>query len=180
MKRVLFTALALGLTLAGISLPAEEEPRRLDAELLWELDRLGAPAISPAGDLVVVPVTSYDVEKDESETRLWLLSAASGDLQRPLTVAGQSASNPVFSPDGSQLAFVSSRGEDEAGQIYLLPMTGPGEAARLTDVPTGVSALKWVGDHLYFISSVWPEKSFEQMAEALKADKDAKVSARTW
>jgi dipeptidyl aminopeptidase/acylaminoacyl peptidase len=156
-----------------------EEDRRLSVEKLWEMDRVGSPVISPAGGHVVVPVTHWDVESDESETRLWLLST-DGTVQRPLTAAGHSASDPVFSPDGSTLAFVSKRGEDEAGQIYLMSMDGPGEASRLTEVPTGVSNLKWVGEHLYFISSVWPGKTWEEMAEHIKAEEESHVSAMQW
>jgi dipeptidyl aminopeptidase/acylaminoacyl peptidase len=47
-------------------------------------------------------------------------------------------------------------------------------------VPTGVSALKWVGEHIYFVSNVWPDKSFDEMAEAIKAEKDSKLSAKVW
>src|SRR6056297_4134608 len=119
------------------------------------------------------------METDEAETRLWLLSSEGG-VQRPLTQAGASASSPVFSPDGSTLAFVTRRDDDDASQIYLLPMDAPGEATRLTQVPTGVSSLKWVGEHIYFISKVWPDKSWEEMAEALEAEKDSKVSAYVW
>jgi dipeptidyl aminopeptidase/acylaminoacyl peptidase len=170
----------LMLYVALLAAPAAAEPERLSAELLWKMDRLGAPAIAPTAGQVVVPVTRYDVDSDQAETRLWLLSSGEDAVQRPLTAVGQSASSPVFSPDGRSLAFVAKRGDDEAAQIYLLPMDAPGEARRLTEVPTGVSALRWVGEHLYFISSVWPGKSFEEMAEAIKADKDSKVSAQAW
>ena len=156
-----------------------EETRTLSVDVLWEMDRLGAPVISPQGGHVVVPVTSYDMSTDRSETRLWLLSV-DGDVQRPLTKAGASAGNPVFSPDGSTLAFTARRDDDDAAQIYLLPMDGPGEATRLSEVPTGVSSVRWVGDHLYFITRVWPGKSWEEMAEQLKADRDSKVSAHVW
>ncbi len=37
----------------------------LSAEAMWQLKRLGDPAISPDGKLAVVPVTAYDVEKNE-------------------------------------------------------------------------------------------------------------------
>ncbi|MFW6340948.1 MAG: S9 family peptidase, partial [Wenzhouxiangella sp.] len=160
-------------------LAAAQDTRPLSVEVLWEMDRVGAPVIAPTGGHVVVPVTSYDTETDEAETRLWLLSV-DGDAQRALTQAGASASSPVFSPDGNTLAFVSRRDDDEAGQIYLIPMDGPGEATRLTEVPTGVSALKWVGEHIYFISRVWPDKTWEEMAEQIKADKDSRVSAHQW
>lgn len=158
---------------------ADEADRHLSAEVLWAIERIGAPVISPAGGHVVAPVTRYDTDTDESETRLWMFSS-SGDVQRPLTKAGTSAGNPVFSPDGTILAFTARRDDDEAAQIYLLPMDAPGEATRLTDVPTGVSAVKWAGEHLYFISRIWPDKDWDEMADTLKAERDSKVSAKTW
>jgi len=161
------------------TLALAEETRPLSIEVLWEMDRVGSPVISPAGGHVVVPVTHWDTETDESETRLWLLST-DGGVQRPLTQTGASAGSPVFSPDGAALAFTSKRDEDDAAQIYLLPMDGPGEATRLSEVPTGVSALRWVGEHLYFVSRVWPDKTWEEMAEQVEADRESKVSAHQW
>lgn len=155
---------------------AAEESQRLTADVLWQLDRVGPPKISPDGKQIVVPVTSYPEDAEESETRIWLL----GEQPRPLTLAGGKASEPVFSPDGSRLAFVSARDEEAAGQIYVLPMNGPGEAEVITDIPTGASDLKWVGKHIYFTSNVWPEQSFEQMAETVKEEKEKKVSAMVW
>ncbi len=156
-----------------------EDSRPLSVEVLWELDRIGAPVISPAGNHVVAPVTSYEVASDKSETRLWLFSV-DGSVERPLTVKGQSAGNPVFSPDGATLAFTARRNDDEAAQIYLLPMDGPGEASRLSEVPTGVSGIKWIGEHIYFVSRVWPGKSWDEMAEQTRADRDSHVSAHVW
>ncbi len=156
-----------------------QETRTLSVDVLWEMDRLGEPVIAPAGGHVVVPVTRYDMGTDRAETRLWLLGI-DGGVQRPLTQAGTSAGNPVFSPDGSVLAFTARRSDDEAAQIYLLPMDGPGEATRLSEVPTGVSSIRWVGEHLYFISRIWPGKSWEEMAAQIKAERDTKVSARQW
>jgi dipeptidyl aminopeptidase/acylaminoacyl peptidase len=105
-----------------------EDTRPLSAEVLWELDRVGSPVISPVGGHVVAPVTQYDISDDSAETRLYLFSA-DGDTQRPLTAEGHSASSPVFSPNGEWLAFVSRRNDDEAGQIYLLPMNAPGDSS---------------------------------------------------
>ncbi len=153
--------------------------RTLSAEVLWELKRLGAPVISPDGHWVVAPVTRYTVEEDKSHTDLWLF-ATDGSVERPLTQHGSSAGQAVFSPDGQTLAFVTRRESDEAGQIYLLPMDQPGEARRLTEVPTGVNAPAWVGEHIYFISNVWPGRSWEEMAEELERRRRSHKSAHTW
>lgn len=174
MKKLLLTFI---LFLPILVLADEVEP--LSVEVLWKLDRIGSPVISPDGDRVVAPVTSYDVESDESETRLWLFSA-DGDIERALTAEGLAAGDPVFSPDGNRLAFTAKRDDDEKSQVYVLPMDGPGEAQRLTEIPTGVSAIKWVGEHLYFISSVWPDLDWKEMEEKIEKEDDSKVSAKQW
>ncbi|MDP4537790.1 S9 family peptidase [Alkalimonas collagenimarina] len=156
-----------------------EDKKHLTAEVLWQIERIGSPIISPKGEHIIAPVTRYDMDTDQGRTQLWWF-AADGKKQRPLTAEGMRVSNPVFSPDGSTLAFVSQRDKDEAGQIYLLSMNAPGEAQRLTSVPTGVYGIKWVGDHLYFISRVWPDKNWDEMTEQLSTEKSSKVSARQW
>lgn len=180
------TRIVLSLLILTLSCVANaEDTRRLGAEVLWEMSRLAAPVISPDGERVVVAATTYP-EKDDPETtyqpesRLWLLGTESDRGQRPLTAEGGSASDPVFSPDGSRLAFVGKRNDDDTAQIYVLPMNEPGEAVKLTDVATGVSAPKWVGEHIYFVSNVWPDKSFDEMAEKIDAEKDSKLSAKVW
>ncbi len=151
----------------------------LTVERLWEMKRIGSPVISPDGKWVVAPVTRYTVDDDKSHTDLWLF-AADGSVERPLTRHGSADGQPVFSPDGTHLAFVSRRDDDDASQIYILPVTQPGEALRLTGVPTGVSAPKWSGDHIYFISRVWPDKDWEKMKEELDRRSSSHVSARIW
>jgi dipeptidyl aminopeptidase/acylaminoacyl peptidase len=156
-----------------------QSTKTLSADLLWQLSRIGSPIISPQGKYIVAPVTQYDVAEDKGSTQLWLF-AKDGSSQRAITAAGMKVSEPLFSPDGKTLAFVSKRDKDEDGQIYLLPMDGPGEAQRLTNVPGGVYGVKWVGEHLYFISRIFPGKNWDDMTKQLKADKETKVSAHQW
>ena len=144
------------------------------------MQRVGQPMVSPNGDQVVVPVTTYPEDGGDAHSRLWLLGVDSDGVQRPLTAEEGSVSGPVFSPDGSELAFVRKLNKEDAPQIYKMPMRGPGEAVKLTDVPTGVSGIKWVGEHIYFISNVWPEMSFDAMKEKIEADKESKLSAKVW
>ncbi len=158
---------------------AQEESRYLSAEVLWEMKRLGSPVISPDGHWVVAPITRYTVDDDKSHTDLWLF-ATDGSVERQLTMSGFADGQPVFSPDGSQLAFVSRRDSDDSPQIYLLPIKEPGEATRLTEIPTGVSAPKWADSYIYFITRVWPGKSWEEMSERIKKNRDSHMSALTW
>ncbi|MBT1452439.1 S9 family peptidase [Glaciecola sp. XM2] len=157
----------------------KQSDNTLSVETLWQLSRIGQPVVSPDGNFIVAPVTHYDVPEDKGATQLFLFDV-DGKGARALTAKGLSVSQAVFSPNSEYLAFVSKRNDDDAGQIYILPMTKAGEATRLTEVPTGASSLKWVGQHLYFTSSVWPDKSWEEMTDALKHLKDKKVSAWQW
>lgn len=189
-RRTGHTALIGVLFVTGVSVPAaaqqreqsaaaSDSARTLSTELLWELKRIGGPVISPDGRWVVAPVTRYSTGDDRSHVDLWLF-AVDGSVQRPLTRHGSADGQPVFSPDGRTLAFVSRRDGDDAAQLYLLPVSEPGEARRLTEIPTGVSAPKWVGSHIYFISSVWPEMSWAEMKAEAGRRKDSHVSAHTW
>lgn len=166
--------------LASVPVQAQEK-RPLTAETMWELKRLGPPALSPDGRHAVVAVVTNDRAKDQPSSRLWLHDRRDGSW-RPLTAEGINSSNPVWSPDGTRIAFESRRGDDEANQIYVLPLAG-GEAQRLTRVPTGVSAVRWFPDgrSLAFISRVWAElDGWEAQGRRLKERKDSKVSGRAW
>ncbi|WP_406672297.1 prolyl oligopeptidase family serine peptidase, partial [Natronospira sp.] len=180
MKRFLMVGLALFLATGCAEANGNNEDfNPLSKEVLWEMDRLGSPVISPAGGHVVVPVTSYDVDSDEATTHLWLLNE-DGERQRQLTRHEAGGSNPVFSPDGSWLAFTSVRGDDERPQVYRLPMDAPGEAEQITEVPTGAGGIKWAGEHIYFVSSIWPDKDWDEMAEKIQEEQEDPVSAHAW
>ncbi len=178
-NRLIIPLLTFLFTILTISAGIADENRTLSAEVLWEMKRTGSPAISPDGRWVVAAVTRYTVEDDRSHTDLWLF-ASDGSVERQLTISGFAAGQPVFSPDGSKLAFVSRRDSDDASQVYILPLREPGEAMRLTEVPTGVSAPKWAGDYIYFITRVWPEADWDEMAARIKKNRDSHMSAHTW
>jgi dipeptidyl aminopeptidase/acylaminoacyl peptidase len=151
----------------------------LSVESLWQLDRIGQPVASPNGEFIVARVSSYADKEDNDSTQLWLFND-SPDSARAITAKGLSVSQPVFSPNSTHLAFISKRDTDDVGQIYILPMTSPGEAIQVSNVPTGVASLKWVGSHIYFTSSVWADKTWDEMAQAISTQKNNKVSALQW
>jgi dipeptidyl aminopeptidase/acylaminoacyl peptidase len=117
--------------------------RHLTAEDLWKIHRVGAPAPSPDGTVLAVPVTTYDLEANKGRSRLWLVPV-DGGAPRPITAEDASSNEPVFSPDGRRLALVRSRG-DEKAQIHVLPVDG-GEAERITDLPLGALDPRWFAD----------------------------------
>lgn len=187
MRRTVLVRLAPLLLLVPLLAPAASAlaagPARtpLTAELMWKLHRLAAPAISPDGRWAVLQVTRYEVPQDKGLTDLWLVRTDGGE-SRQLTSHEGPETSPAWSPDGSWIAFVGKRGEDEAGQLYVIPFSG-GEARRVTSVATGATAPKWFPDsrRLLFASAVWPEaEGFEAQARKVEEQRKSKVSARVW
>src|SRR5687767_6679021 len=161
--------------------PAPDDLRLLTAEKMWALKRLGDPAITPDGRLAVVPVTTYDVAENKGLTDLWLVPVAGG-AARQLTSDKANDTQATVSPDGRWVAFVSRRGDDTEGQLYVIATDG-GEARRVTNVPTGASVPKWFPDskRLAFVSSVWPDLvRWEDQAARRKERADSKMTARVW
>ena len=124
---------------AGAATLASQAPAAPSIDDLINLQRVGAPAISPDGRHVAFTVREANWDENAYETEIWLGDASTG-TSRQLTNARQSSLQPAWSPDGSALAFVSDR--DGKRQIYRIAMAG-GEAEKVTSADEGVNAFAW-------------------------------------
>jgi dipeptidyl aminopeptidase/acylaminoacyl peptidase len=84
-------------------------------------------------------VKSVDAEKDEHISCIWTF-ALDGSQGGQLTRGPGQDSGPRWSPDGSQLAFISTR--TGGSQVFVLD-AGGGEARQVGSFPQGVSDLRW-------------------------------------
>lgn len=161
-----------------------KKKKTFDVDALWQIERVGAPSLSPDGAQAVASLTRTSMESNKSQTQLWLLSTLGGE-PRALTSAGSPDSkdgSPQWSPRGDQIAFLARREQqgtkDEEAQLYLIAPDG-GEARRAATVATGVEAFKWFPDgrRIAFISWVWPQlKGAAAQAKAHKEFKERKES----
>jgi len=112
---------------------------------------IGAVRVSPDGKKVAYPVSAAVMTPDKSEfvSQIWVANSdGTGAVQ--LTYAEKSSVNPRWSPDGSRIAFTSSRGGKS--NLYVLRLAG-GEAEQLTDVKGGVGNFAWSpeGERIAFV-----------------------------
>ena len=161
---------------------SNKNSKQLTVELMWQLQRLGAPSISPDGAQAVCAVAQPSVKENKIQSAIWLLSTLGGQ-PRQLTQCGEKDGRPQFSPNGEWVAFVASREQngkkDDEPQLYLIPPDG-GEAKRAAEVATGVVDFKWFPDskRIAFISWVWPKlQGAKAQSDQLKETKARKDTA---
>ena len=99
-----------------------ETKRPITAEDLYNIHSLQDPQISPDGEYVAFVKVTPDPLNKTYKRNIWLLPLPAGEAFQ--LTRGDSDSGPRWSPDASQLAFVSGRGDKP--QIYLLPTSAPG------------------------------------------------------
>lgn len=101
---------------------------------------------SPTEELLVCTVQSVNATADRAETALWCVPLDGAAAPWPLT-AGASDNSPRWSPDGSQVAFISSR--NGQSQVFVISRHG-GEARQVGALDGTVLSAEWSPDGASF------------------------------
>ena len=106
---------------------------------LFDIQYVADAVLSPDGRAAVYVLAQTRGKGDKEAQRLsiWLVPSDGSSKPRQLTRGKGNSYHPRFSPDGSELFFLSSR--TDVPQIYALPLDG-GEPEQLTDLPQGAGA----------------------------------------
>jgi Tol biopolymer transport system component/DNA-binding winged helix-turn-helix (wHTH) protein len=126
---------------------------------LWKLDLDGnwtllgardAESPSMAGNKLSFKIAQY-------ESNIWVLNARNGELaEQPLIASTKYDSHPVWSPDGTELAFSSNR--TDRGSIWLANADGSGQRL-VYEPPEGrVIWPMWSPDGKYLVATLYSSR----------------------
>lgn len=140
------------------------------------MERISDLQISPDGATIAFVVTTLNKNENTSNSNIFLVPVEGGEVTQ-LTNAPRGNYNPRWSPDGEEIAFISTR--DGSPQIYTISMKG-GEARKRSDVSTGVNGLLWSpdGNTFAYWTEGYPECETDDCnRERLKEKEDSKIEA---
>lgn len=150
-----------------------------DAGALMTLTRLGEPHLSPDGKRVAYTARTVDVANNTQPRQIYSVSVDGGTTVK-LSREGTTNERPRWSPDSTQIAFISNR--SGSSQVWMMKADG-GDVRQMTTLSTEASGVTWSpdGKHLLFVSEVYPECTTEDCNQKkLDAGKDSKVKARVY
>ncbi len=136
---------------------------------LIDVPSVGSPRLSPDGTQILYTRSDTDWKKNGRTTHIWRINSdGSGEVQ--LTNGEDGESSPRWSPDGTRVAFLAKRGEDEHTQIYVMRNRG-GEASPLTEHDSSVGSFQFSpdGGHVFFLASD-PKSAEEKKKDRLQDD----------
>ena len=107
-----------------------------------QMESVQGPNISPDGKYILFSRGWVNQMEDRSQSNLWMTDIA-GKRVRQFTRGDWRDSSPVWSPDGSKIAFLSDRGGST--QVYVMWMDSR-DVAQLTNLSDSPSGLTWSPD----------------------------------
>jgi dipeptidyl aminopeptidase/acylaminoacyl peptidase len=156
-----FTKFMMLFILVGIFVfPLQSKESKVQSECFtlkdyFDLETVRDVQISPDGEKIIYVRQFTDVMTDKRYSNLWIINF-DGTGHRPLTSGLYNDNSPRWSPDGSQIIFVSDR--DGKPQIYKRWMD-TGQTVVLTNLQFPPSGITWSPDGKYIaFSSVVPTK----------------------
>ena len=167
-------AIAAAISLIPVALGAQNAG--YTPELYYRLVGVGEVAVSPAGAYVAFTVTTVVEDENRRHREVWLQPLANGRPDGdpfPVTSPNEESSGPRWSPDGSLLAFSSSRGDDP-NPVWFLRVDGPGGEAFHVEGVDGPPVWSPDGSRIAFV------KAPEARPEARGSEEQGRAARKGW
>lgn len=180
MKRALRNLVIMVISLSlGLATAPAQTRKALTFDDFIKIKRVTDPQLAPDGKNLALVITTMSLEANRGNSDIYLVPATGG---KPVPFVFSPAADffPRWSPDGKQLAFISSR--SGSPQVWIIPVGG-GEPKKITDFPGGVGSFSWSksGNFLLITSSVFPEcPDLEANRKKFEAQETSKVKARIY
>src|SRR6185436_5634207 len=136
-------ALLLSILLLLLFTSLHAQKRAFTIEDLYRAKNISDLHVSPDGKRIIFVVTTSDLARAKRSSHIWEMSIDGQNLMQ-LTRGEDSESSPSFSPDGSQILFISSK--DSNLNLFPLKARGIGGWRKLTNISTGASDPLWSPD----------------------------------
>ena len=133
------------LAAAAVVAVAQQRPMTID-DLIAAV-RVSDPRLSPDGKTVVYVRTTTDGKSGRRNADIWTVAADGSSQPKELVGGEKSEGSPQFLPDGTRIAFISSR--DGAPQIYVANLDGSGAKA-ITKLAAGAHLVGQEAGELVF------------------------------
>ncbi len=137
-------------------------------EDVLKLKYCNSAQISPDGEWIAYTVSVPRCAADKpggAYSELYLVSVDNENIL-PFITGKVNISSPHWSPDGSEIAFLTKRGNNSNTQVWSISKTG-GEAKQITDSKTSVSSFRWCpcGNKIAYLASTPKRKREKQLSE---------------
>ena len=118
-----------------------QKPHPVTFEDNEKFKTVGSPQVSKDGKWIAYTLSG----------RIWIIPIEGGE-PRAVTTKSSSARNPVWTPDGKALSFLSKRAAEHT-QVWALRLDRFGEAEQITKLKRSANSIKWSpqGDRLLFV-----------------------------
>ena len=119
---------------------SQEKINKFTTQEFLTMRSLSSPRMSPDGTLIVYMFREKEKWDSRANNNLWIISTG-GTKRFQLTNSDKNDWNPLWSPDGSKVAFLSNR--SGKSQVHVISLSG-GESQQVTSAEKGVSSYRWI------------------------------------
>lgn len=123
---------------------------RMTPELLWKLKRIGEIAVSPDHTTVAFTMREYSLEKNNSESNIYIVPVAGGDF-RQISFTEGSEFNIVWSKDSKRIYYLANT-EDYGVNVFRMDL-GQNENTQVSRIKGNIESFKLSADESIILFS---------------------------